>query len=67
LNFLRDFHEIESLASHGETLGEDDERSVTWRCSRGRRLGNEGAGIVHRSPQATSTGRRLILTLDWLA
>ena len=30
-------------------------------------LGNEGAGIIHRSPQATSTERRLILTLDWLA
>ncbi len=29
VNFLRDFHEAESLASHGETLGEDDERSVT--------------------------------------
>ena len=30
-------------------------------------LGNEGAGIIHRSPQATNTERRLILTLDWLA
>ena len=30
-------------------------------------MGNEGAGIIHRSPQATGTERRLILTLDWLA
>lgn len=29
--------------------------------------GNEGAGIVHRSPQVASGTRRLILTLDWLA
>jgi len=29
VNFLRDFHEAESLASRGETLSEDDERSIT--------------------------------------
>ncbi len=29
VNFLRDFHEAECLASRGETLGEDDERSIT--------------------------------------
>lgn len=29
VNFLRDFHEAQSLASRGETLGEDDERSIT--------------------------------------
>lgn len=29
--------------------------------------GNEGAGIVHRSPQIAPGERRLILTLDWLA
>ena len=29
VNFLRDLHEAESLASRGETLGEDDERSIT--------------------------------------
>jgi len=28
VNFLRDFHQAESLASRGETLGEDDERSI---------------------------------------
>ncbi|MDF3933082.1 zinc metallochaperone GTPase ZigA [Pseudomonas citronellolis] len=28
LNFLRDFHGAESLASRGESLGEDDERSI---------------------------------------
>ncbi|WP_263144868.1 zinc metallochaperone GTPase ZigA [Pseudomonas sp. RIT-PI-AD] len=27
-NFLRDFHAADSLASHGESLGEDDERSI---------------------------------------
>jgi len=29
VNFLRDFHEAESLESRGETLGEDDERAIT--------------------------------------
>lgn len=30
-------------------------------------LGNEGAGVVHRSPALANGERRLILTLDWLA
>ena len=30
-------------------------------------LGNEGAGLVHRSPSQGNGERRLILTLDWLA
>ncbi|MDO7898517.1 DUF1826 domain-containing protein [Pseudomonas citrulli] len=29
--------------------------------------GNEGRGLVHRSPQLAPGQRRLILTLDWLA
>lgn len=29
--------------------------------------GNEGAGLIHRSPQASSGDRRLLLSLDWLA
>src|SRR6218665_665614 len=29
VNFLLDFHAAQSLASRGETLGEDDERSIT--------------------------------------
>ncbi len=29
LNFLHDYQAAESLASHGEVLGEDDERSIT--------------------------------------
>lgn len=29
-------------------------------------IGNEGAGIIHRSPQPPQGTRRLILTLDWL-
>lgn len=29
VNFLRDFHAAESLASRGETLGDEDERSIT--------------------------------------
>ena len=29
VNFLRDFHEADSLSSRGESLGEDDERSIT--------------------------------------
>lgn len=28
--------------------------------------GNEGFGLIHRSPQPPAGGRRLILTLDWL-
>lgn len=28
--------------------------------------GNEGFGLIHRSPQAAPGERRLILTLDWL-
>ena len=30
-------------------------------------LGNEGAGLVHRSPQLPEGQRRLMLTLDWMA
>ncbi|AYC34955.1 DUF1826 domain-containing protein [Pseudomonas cavernae] len=30
-------------------------------------LGNEGRGIIHRSPQPAAGERRLMLTLDWLA
>lgn len=29
--------------------------------------GNEGGGLIHRSPQPPAGGRRLMLTLDWLA
>ena len=29
--------------------------------------GNEGFGLIHRSPQLMGDQRRLILTLDWLA
>jgi hypothetical protein len=29
--------------------------------------GNEGFGLIHRSPQLKADERRLILTLDWLA
>lgn len=32
-----------------------------------RWIGNEGFGLVHRSPQPRNGGRRLLLTLDWLA
>lgn len=32
-----------------------------------RWMGNEGHGLVHRSPPLQGTERRLILTLDWLA
>ena len=30
-------------------------------------LGNEGAGLIHRSPSLPPGERRLLLTLDWLA
>lgn len=29
-------------------------------------IGNEGAGLIHRSPQPPAGERRLLLTLDWL-
>lgn len=29
--------------------------------------GNEGRGLIHRSPQPPAGARRLLLTLDWLA
>ena len=29
-------------------------------------IGNEGAGLIHRSPQLPTGERRLLLTLDWL-
>lgn len=32
-----------------------------------RWLGNEGRGIIHRSPAVTDGERRLVMTLDWLA
>ncbi|WP_332820525.1 DUF1826 domain-containing protein, partial [Pseudomonas sp.] len=30
-------------------------------------IGNEGGGLIHRSPQPPPGERRLLLTLDWLA
>ncbi len=30
-------------------------------------VGNEGGGLIHRSPQPPAGERRLLLTLDWLA
>jgi hypothetical protein len=30
-------------------------------------IGNEGGGLIHRSPRPPSGERRLLLTLDWLA
>jgi hypothetical protein len=30
-------------------------------------IGNEGRGLIHRSPQVPAGERRLLLTLDWLA
>lgn len=32
-----------------------------------RWLGNEGHGLVHRSPAVPAGQRRLMLTLDWMA
>lgn len=29
-------------------------------------IGNEGGGLIHRSPQPPAGARRLLLTLDWL-
>lgn len=30
-------------------------------------IGNEGAGLIHRSPLTAPGERRLLLSLDWLA
>jgi hypothetical protein len=30
-------------------------------------IGNEGGGLIHRSPQPPADERRLLLTMDWLA
>ena len=32
-----------------------------------RWVGNEGRGLIHRSPALPAGERRLLLTLDWLA
>ncbi|MBV6285502.1 DUF1826 domain-containing protein [Pseudomonas aegrilactucae] len=53
---MPDAREVQQLASGDVALLKGEK----W-------LGNEGAGLVHRSPQLADGQRRLILTLDWMA
>lgn len=56
-----------------EAEPQDPERIQQIHCGevallKGERwIGNEGQGLIHRSPQLERNERRLILTLDWLA
>ena len=51
VNFLRDFHEAESLASRGETLGEEDERSINRPADRAGGVRRCAAGQQDRPDQ----------------
>jgi len=56
-----------------QTSAEPEERIEQIHCGEVALLkgekwhGNEGFGLIHRSPQLQADQRRLILTLDWLA
>ena len=59
----------------GQSLAEPTEKSLIEQVNTGevallkgeKWQGNEGAGLIHRSPALAEGERRLILTLDWLA
>ena len=59
----------------GEPAAEPSDPSLIQRAEAGHVLlakgekwiGNEGGGLIHRSPQPPAGERRLLLTLDWLA
>jgi len=59
----------------GEPAAEPSDPSLIQRAEAGHVLlakgekwiGNEGCGLIHRSPQPPAGERRLLLTLDWLA
>ncbi|MFC6336045.1 DUF1826 domain-containing protein [Pseudomonas sp. CCM 7891] len=57
----------------GQTSAEPEDGIEQVRCGevvllKGEKWhGNEGFGLIHRSPQLNANERRLILTLDWLA
>ncbi|MVW74117.1 DUF1826 domain-containing protein [Pseudomonas xionganensis] len=59
----------------GEPAAEPSDPSLIQRAEAGHVLlakgekwiGNEGGGLIHRSPQPPAGERRLLMTLDWLA
>ena len=59
----------------GDAAAEPDNEQLIERAKAGHVLlakgekwsGNEGGGLIHRSPQLPFAERRLLLTLDWLA
>ncbi len=59
----------------GDPAAEPSDSSLIQRAEAGHVLlakgekwtGNEGGGLIHRSPQPPAGERRLLLTLDWLA
>ncbi|MCE5361633.1 DUF1826 domain-containing protein [Pseudomonas anguilliseptica] len=59
----------------GDPAAEPSDSSLIQRAEAGHVLlakgekwtGNEGGGLIHRSPQPPDGERRLLLTLDWLA
>lgn len=59
----------------GEPVAEPSDATLIQRATSGHVLlakgekwiGNEGGGLIHRSPQPPAGERRLLLTLDWLA
>ncbi|MGE6793848.1 DUF1826 domain-containing protein [Pseudomonas guineae] len=59
----------------GDPVAEPSDATLVQRATSGHVLlakgekwiGNEGGGLIHRSPQPPAGERRLLLTLDWLA
>jgi hypothetical protein len=59
----------------GDPVAEPSDATLIQRATSGHVLlakgekwiGNEGGGLIHRSPQPPAGERRLLLTLDWLA
>lgn len=59
----------------GEPVAEPSDATLIQRATSGHVLlakgekwiGNEGGGLIHRSPQPPVGERRLLLTMDWLA
>jgi hypothetical protein len=58
----------------GDPAAEPEDQALIERAAAGHVLlakgekwiGNEGGGLIHRSPQPAQGERRLLLTLDWL-
>lgn len=61
LNFLQDYQEAESLASRGETLGEDDERSITDLLI--EQIEFAGVILISKIDLISSTARRELIAI----